>query len=148
MVLQLQSDARLVSLAREDAPGAFEAIVDRYRGPLVRHCTRLVGRDHAEDVVQQAFMKTYVFLRDDDRELLLRPWLYRVSRNLALNTLDRSDWPSRSGSMAGSVSRISAGRRSRPKMSPSSASTTKRFTVFSSSRTLPRHSYSRKSRMT
>src|SRR4051812_3501361 len=92
MVLQLQSDARLVSLAREDAPGAFEAIVDRYRGPLVRHCTRLVGRDHAEDVVQQAFMKTYVFLRDDDRELLLRPWLYRVSRNLALNTLDRSDF--------------------------------------------------------
>src|SRR4051794_29033755 len=34
MVLQLQSDARLVRLAREDAPGAFETIVDRYRGPL------------------------------------------------------------------------------------------------------------------
>src|SRR3954465_8528744 len=92
MVLQLQSDARLVGLARADAPGAFETIVHRYRDPLVRHCTRLVGRDHAEDGVQQAFIQTLVLLREAERELARQAWLYRVSRNLALHALERRDF--------------------------------------------------------
>ena len=39
-------------------------------------------------------MKAFLCLRDDDRPLALRPWLYRVAHNAALNALEKkgSDW--------------------------------------------------------
>lgn len=37
-VLRTQSDERLVDLAREGSEAAFEAIVVRYRAPLLRYC--------------------------------------------------------------------------------------------------------------
>ena len=36
-------------------------------------------------MVQQAFTNLYVQLRDDDRPLQLKPWLFRVTHNLTLN---------------------------------------------------------------
>ena len=39
-------------------------------------------------------MKAYLCVRDDDRPLALRPWLYRVAHNAALNAVEKkgSDW--------------------------------------------------------
>ena len=50
-VLRSQSDARLVDLVRAGSEPAFEAIVARYRGPLLRYCRRIVPEPRAEDVV-------------------------------------------------------------------------------------------------
>jgi RNA polymerase sigma factor (sigma-70 family) len=88
------SDEELVSLARLGDEAAFDAIVHRYRGPLVSYCRRWLDAHRAEEVVQHTLMKAFLCLRDDDRPLLLRPWLYRVAHNAALNTLEKkgSDW--------------------------------------------------------
>src|ERR687893_2569016 len=47
-----------------------------------------------EEVVQHTFMKAFLCLRDDDRPLAIRPWLYRVAHNAALNALEKkgSEW--------------------------------------------------------
>ena len=39
-------------------------------------------------------MKAYLCVRDDDRPLAVRPWLYRVAHNAALNAVEKkgSDW--------------------------------------------------------
>ena len=86
-VLRTQSDERLVDLARAGNDRAFEAIVHRYRRPLLRHCRRLLPAARAEDAVQQAFLNAYRALLADERAIDLRPWLYRIAHNASLNAL-------------------------------------------------------------
>jgi RNA polymerase sigma factor (sigma-70 family) len=80
-------DARLVELARRGDEGAFGAIVERYRAPLLRYCLGFVPPAAAEDALQQTFINAHAALtRDDGRApVSLRPWLYRVAHNAALN---------------------------------------------------------------
>ena len=90
-VLSTQSDERLVDLVRAGSDPAFEAIVERYRRALMRYVSRLLPPERAEDVVQQSFVKAYEAMHRDAAELKLRPWLYRIAHNGALNALrDRS----------------------------------------------------------
>src|ERR1700753_1032419 len=84
--LRAQSDRRLVRLVREGYECAFEEIVRRYRRPLGRFAASIVGGRH-EDVTQDSFRKALVALRRDEGEIELRPWLYRIVRNTALNDL-------------------------------------------------------------
>jgi RNA polymerase sigma factor (sigma-70 family) len=84
--LRAQSDGRLVGLVREGYDSAFEEIVRRYRRPLERFAAAIVdGR--SEDVTQDAFSKALLALRGSEAKIELRPWLYRIVRNTALNDL-------------------------------------------------------------
>jgi RNA polymerase sigma factor (sigma-70 family) len=85
--LRTQSDRRLVALVRDGYEGAFEEIVRRYAKPLARYAAAIVTLNRAEDVTQDAFSKALLALRDTDKEIELRPWLYRIVRNTALNDL-------------------------------------------------------------
>jgi RNA polymerase sigma factor (sigma-70 family) len=84
--LRTQSDRRLVTLVRDGYEAAFEEIVRRYRRPLDRFAASIVG-DHSEDVTQDALSKALLALRGSEAEIELRPWLYRIVRNTALNDL-------------------------------------------------------------
>src|SRR3954469_19782609 len=84
-VLRSQSDERLVDLVRSGSEQAFEAIVARYRGPLLRYCKRILPDGRAEDAVQQTFVSAFGALQRDERHIDLRPWLYRIAHNAALN---------------------------------------------------------------
>ena len=86
-VLRTQSDERLVDLVRAGYEPAFEAIVHRYRGQLVRYCGRLLPDGRAEDAVQQTFVSAYDAMRRSSARLELRPWLYRIAHNASLNAL-------------------------------------------------------------
>src|SRR5215211_6338773 len=86
-VLRTQRDERLVDLVRAGNEAAFEAVVARYRGPLLRYAGRLLPGERAEDVVQQTFVRAYDAMLAGDAELRLRPWLYRIAHNTALNAL-------------------------------------------------------------
>jgi RNA polymerase sigma factor (sigma-70 family) len=83
----MQSDERLAALAREGHEPAYAAIVDRYRAPLMRYCTRLLGPGRAEDAVQQAFVNAHHAMSTTEDDIQLRPWLYRIAHNAALNLL-------------------------------------------------------------
>src|SRR2546430_2708395 len=91
-LLHTQSDARLVDLARAGNDRAFEAIVARYRRPLLGYCERLLPPGRAEDAVQQAFLNAYRAIGRNEAELNLRPWLYRVAHNSSLNLLRQNGW--------------------------------------------------------
>src|SRR3954451_637655 len=86
-LLRLQDDQRLVALAREGHDPALSAIVTRYGPPLERYCARLLGPGRAEDAVQQAFVNAHAAMKSSDQELALKPWLYRIAHNAALNIL-------------------------------------------------------------
>jgi RNA polymerase sigma factor (sigma-70 family) len=84
--LRAQPDRRLVDLVRNGYDAAFEEIVRRYRRPLDRFAAAIVG-GRSEDVTQDAFSKALLALRGSEAEIELRPWLYRIVRNTALNDL-------------------------------------------------------------
>lgn len=86
-LLRVQSDERLVDLARSGHAPAFEMIVHRYRRPLLRYCSRILDDQSAEDAVQQAFVNAYESMIGSGGQLELRAWLYRIAHNVALNAL-------------------------------------------------------------
>jgi RNA polymerase sigma factor (sigma-70 family) len=87
-LLKLQGDAKLVAMVRSGNPGAFDTIVDRYQGRLLGFCRQMLGStEDAEDVLQEVFVNAYKAMLRDEREINLRPWLYRIARNRSLNHL-------------------------------------------------------------
>src|SRR5215475_12100437 len=87
-LLKLQGDEHLIAMARAGNPGAFETIVDRYQGRLLGFCRQMLGStEDAEDVLQEVFVNAYRAMLADEREINLRPWLYRIARNRCLNHL-------------------------------------------------------------
>jgi RNA polymerase sigma factor (sigma-70 family) len=83
------TDDELVARFRAGDDGAFTAIHDRFRSPLLAFAQRMLrGTGHdAEDVVQDAFIRAYRGLRATDRPMVLRPWLYMIVRNRGLDAL-------------------------------------------------------------
>jgi RNA polymerase sigma factor (sigma-70 family) len=98
--LRAQPDGRLVKLVREGYEAAFDEIVRRYGSPLRRYAASIAGGS-ADDVTQDALSKAFIALRGDDREIELRPWLYRILRNTALN--DLRDRPPRTAELGDSI---------------------------------------------
>jgi len=83
------SDDELVARFRAGDDAPFDEIHRRYHGPLLGFARRMLsagGRD-AEDVVQDALIRAYRGLRATDRPMALRPWLYMIVRNRALDEL-------------------------------------------------------------
>jgi RNA polymerase sigma factor (sigma-70 family) len=91
--LRHAGDDRLVALTRAGSERAFAEIMRRYERPLQFYCLHMVGAPRAEDAVQQAFMQAFVALRDGERrEIALRPWLYRIARNCAIDLLRKQPY--------------------------------------------------------
>ncbi len=83
-----QSDERLLALVRDGHERAFEALVNRYRRPLLNYCRRLsLPEARVEDVLQQALLKTWIALRGGAEVRDIKAWLYRVVHNTAVNAV-------------------------------------------------------------
>jgi RNA polymerase sigma factor (sigma-70 family) len=93
IVLRTQSDETLAQLAARSSEPAFEAIVQRYRRPLLGYCRRLLlSESHSEDVVQQTFLNAWTALRRHTDVRDVKPWLYRITHNQAMSALRRPGW--------------------------------------------------------
>ena len=90
-LLRLRSDEQLVALFRAGSEDAFATIHDRYKQRLFAYCRQMLSssRQDAEDVLQDVFVRAYQALRNDERELNLRAWLYRVAHNRCIDQLRR-----------------------------------------------------------
>lgn len=83
------SDDDLVARFRSGDDAPFAEIHRRYRGQLTAFARRMLrGTGHdADDVVQDALIRAYRGLRVTDRPMAVRPWLYMIVRNRALDEL-------------------------------------------------------------
>lgn len=72
-------------------PGALERLIDRYEHPLYGYAYGILQNAFdAQEVVQDAMVRAHRALTrqyDEQRcaELALRPWLFKMTRNLCLN---------------------------------------------------------------
>ncbi|NLE23071.1 MAG: sigma-70 family RNA polymerase sigma factor [Actinobacteria bacterium] len=75
------SDARLVEALRRRAPGAFAGLHEHYATGIYNLALRVVRHaQDAEDITQDVLIRAFERL-PRDREVVLRPWLYRLTLN-------------------------------------------------------------------
>ena len=88
------SDAELMQRVAAGDDSAFADLDARHRAVLTRYAGRLLRRSEhdAEDVVQDVLIRAHHALRHGHGPDELRPWLYRLTRNRAIDELRRSRW--------------------------------------------------------
>jgi len=71
---------------------AFAELVTPHRAELLRFAVRILGGDGqaGEEVVQESMLNAYRALEQGARPQSVRPWLFAIVRNCALNTRRRS----------------------------------------------------------
>lgn len=76
------SDEELVKLTLEDQE-VFLFLMKRYETKLLRYIKRISNFSHeeSEDILQEAFIKTYRNLNNFDQDLKFSSWIYRIVRN-------------------------------------------------------------------
>lgn len=84
LYLRSQSDARLVSLARDGHDRAFAVLAERYRTELLGQARRLSGAGNAEDLVQQTLLSAFAALRRGAEVGHARGWLHAILRHAAI----------------------------------------------------------------
>jgi RNA polymerase sigma factor (sigma-70 family) len=87
---RLLSDERLTRRAAGGDQRAFAAIFRRYHQILYRFCLALVGNpDDAQEALQNTMTKVLRALPGEEREIELKPWLYRIAHNESIDLLRR-----------------------------------------------------------
>lgn len=81
-------DIRLMVRVRQDDPGAFEELVEKYQHRLVAVLQHVVGHaDEAEDLAQEVFLRIYRARKKYRARSKFSTWLFTIANNLALNFL-------------------------------------------------------------
>lgn len=84
-------DHALVAEVRRGSDEAFEALYDRYLRRITAYVKGMVY-DHgrAEDVSQEIFMSALRRMRETERPIAFKPWIYEIARNACIDQHRRS----------------------------------------------------------
>src|SRR5688500_7308791 len=86
--LRVLGDEALVRLAARGSESAFSVIFDRHHPALYRYAMTIVGnREDAFDTVQNAFVSLLRSLPGEQREINLKPWMFRIVHNEAISLI-------------------------------------------------------------
>ncbi|HWY90672.1 MAG TPA: sigma-70 family RNA polymerase sigma factor [Solirubrobacteraceae bacterium] len=87
---RLSSDERLARLVSRGSERAFAVLYQRHYQALYRYCLSIVrDESDAQDALQSAMTCALVALRAQERNLSVRPWLFRIAHNEAVSVLRR-----------------------------------------------------------
>jgi RNA polymerase sigma-70 factor (ECF subfamily) len=81
------ADLALAERCRQDAPGAFEQVYRQHAPRLFGLACRLVGRNEAEDLLQDIFLAAHRKMALYKGESSLGTWLFRLATNQCLDYL-------------------------------------------------------------
>jgi RNA polymerase sigma factor (sigma-70 family) len=83
--MRLLSDEALARRAANGSRRAFEEIYARYGQQIYRFCAAMVGDSgDAQETLQNTMVKVLRALPGERRSIALKPWLYRIARNEAI----------------------------------------------------------------
>jgi RNA polymerase sigma-70 factor, ECF subfamily len=85
----LESDTQRIALGlRQRDAAVLETLVEQYQYRLVRYLVSLLGRrDGVDDLVQETWLRVLERGGSYDGRYRFEPWLFRVARNIALDTM-------------------------------------------------------------
>jgi RNA polymerase sigma factor (sigma-70 family) len=88
--VRLLSDERLARLASRGSERAFATLYERHHQALYRYCLSIVrNQQDAQDALQSALARALAALQASERDLAVRPWLFRIAHNEAVSILRR-----------------------------------------------------------
>lgn len=83
-----QDDEALIDAYRHGDTEALVILITKYFDSVYAYIVRLVGsHSEAEDIVQETFIKVWKQIDHFKPGLGLRPWLFRIARNTAIDHL-------------------------------------------------------------
>jgi RNA polymerase sigma factor (sigma-70 family) len=84
-------DLALVAAVRAGDDRAFEVLFERYQARIAAYVRGML-RDHgrAEDVTQEIFISALRRMRETDREIAFRPWIYEIAKNACIDAFRRT----------------------------------------------------------
>jgi RNA polymerase sigma-70 factor, ECF subfamily len=85
----MESDTQQIALGlRQGDVVVLEALVEQYQYRLVRYLIYLLGRrDGIDDLVQETWLRVLERGSSYDGQSRFEPWLFRVARNIAVDTM-------------------------------------------------------------
>ena len=85
------TDHELVARIRAGDDRAFECLYRRYHRRIASYIQGMV-HDHAraEDLAQDVFMSALRRMRDTDRPIAFKPWIYEIAKNACIDQFRRS----------------------------------------------------------
>jgi RNA polymerase sigma factor (sigma-70 family) len=91
MVAEPSDDHRLVAGVRRGDDRAFEALYARYHRRIHAYIVGMV-KDHgrAEDVTQEVFLSALRRMRETERPIAFKPWIYEIAKNACIDQFRRS----------------------------------------------------------
>jgi RNA polymerase sigma factor (sigma-70 family) len=91
MVAERNDDHRLVAAVRRGDDRAFEALYARYHRRIHAYVVGMV-KDHgrAEDVTQEVFVSALRRMRETERPIAFKPWIYEIAKNACIDQFRRS----------------------------------------------------------
>ncbi|HUA50374.1 MAG TPA: sigma-70 family RNA polymerase sigma factor [Solirubrobacteraceae bacterium] len=85
------TDHELVTAVRLGQESAFEELFSRYRGRIRAYASGILSdSDRAEDVTQEVFISALRRLRDTERPIAFKPWIYQIAKNACIDELRRT----------------------------------------------------------
>jgi RNA polymerase sigma factor (sigma-70 family) len=91
MVAEPGDDHRLVAAVRRGDDRAFEELYARYHRRIHAYVMGMV-KDHgrAEDVTQEVFVSALRRMRETERPIAFKPWIYEIAKNACIDQFRRS----------------------------------------------------------
>lgn len=87
---RLWSDERLARRVASGDSRAFALLYRRHHQALYRYCRAILRDEHdAQDALQSAMTRAFGALRAQERDLAVKPWLFRIAHNEAVTVLRR-----------------------------------------------------------
>jgi RNA polymerase sigma factor (sigma-70 family) len=85
------SDEELVAAIRRGSDAAFEELYSRYSGRIGSYVRGMVS-DHgrAEDITQEIFIAALRRMRDTERPISFKPWIYEIAKNACIDSFRRT----------------------------------------------------------
>ncbi len=85
------TDADLVTAVRRGDDHAFELLYERYHRRIAAYIYGMVGDyGRAEDIAQDVFMSALRRMRETDRPIAFKPWVYEIAKNACIDQFRRS----------------------------------------------------------
>ena len=80
------TDAELLARFNEGDAKAFEILLGRYQRPIYNFIFRSVRhKDHAEELLQEVFLRVIQRSKDFKGQSKFSTWLYTIARNLCID---------------------------------------------------------------
>lgn len=87
---QSTDDLDLVAAVRSGDDRAFELLFLRYQSRIAAYVRGMVRDDgRAEDITQEVFIAALRRIRETDREIAFKPWIYEIAKNACIDAFRR-----------------------------------------------------------